>query len=202
MLQDVLMFIKNQLDQFLVNTFELDEGVAVLNHLMQQDGSFPEKNKNKMVLTLINLDYETNKACSNSRRRLADQSFVSINSPVLFNVNLLFTSSFEDYEESLKFLNSTIAFFQARPYFNQNNTPGMPKEIKAIYFDIENSSFFETHNLWSAMGAKYQPSIIYKIRHVTIQGGEIEGITPVVRESDIKVLPQGKVIDVNREADV
>ncbi|WP_320823093.1 Pvc16 family protein [Reinekea sp.] len=128
--------------------------------MLQQDGSFPQKNQNKMVITLINLDHETTRAYSTTHRRLSDGSFAKTESDALFNVTLLFTASFDDYEEALKFLNATIAFFQATPSFNSKVTPGLPKGIKALNFDIENTSFSETHNLWSAMGAKYQPSII------------------------------------------
>lgn len=190
MLQSALMFIKQQLDQTLINGFELDESITVLNHLIQQGGSFPEKNQNKMVITLINLDYETNKAYSGNRYRLPDNNFTTIQPDSLFNVDLLFTASFDDYEEALKFLNATIAFFQATPSFNTKVTPSIPEGIKTLNFEIENISFSETHNLWSAMGAKYQPSIIYKVRHVVIQSDQLQGTTPAVMGVGATVSPQ------------
>jgi hypothetical protein len=190
MLQTVLLFIKKKLDQALVNGFELDESITVLNHLLQQDGSFPEKNQNKMVITLINLDHETNKAYSANHHRLRDDSFAKTQPDTLFNVTLLFTASFGDYEEALKFLNATIAFFQATPSFNSKVTPGLPKGIKALNFDIENTSFSQTHNLWSAMGAKYQPSIIYKVRHVAVKCDQLEGVIPAVVGIDTGLSPK------------
>ncbi len=189
MLQSVLLFIKQQLDQTLINGFELDESITVLNHLVQHDGSFPGKNQNKMVITLINLDYETNRAYSGNRYRLQDNSFATVQPDALFNVDLLFTASFDDYEESLKFLNATIAFFQATPSFNSTVTPGIPSGVKTLNFDIENITFFETHNLWSAMGAKYQPSIIYKVRHVVVQSDQLQGISAAVTGVGSQVSP-------------
>jgi hypothetical protein len=56
-----------------------------------------------------------------------------------------------------------------------------------LNFEIENASYFEIHNLWSAMGAKYQPSIIYKVRHVTVQGNEIKAIAGAVTDVNAKV---------------
>jgi hypothetical protein len=38
------------------------------------------------------------------------------------------------------------------------------------------------HSLWTAMGAKYQPSVIYKIRLITIQGSEPESFAPGVTQ--------------------
>lgn len=189
MLQAALLFIKSKLDQALVNGFELDENITVLNHLIQQDGSSPEKNQNKMVITLINLDYETNKAYTGNHYRLRDNNFAKTQPDTLFNVDLLFTASFDDYEEALKFLNATIAFFQATPSFNAKTTPDLPTSIKSLNLDIENTSFFETHNLWSAMGAKYQPSIIYKVRHVAVQSDQLQGVIPAIRDIDVEVTP-------------
>jgi hypothetical protein len=38
------------------------------------------------------------------------------------------------------------------------------------------------HSLWTAMGAKYQPSVIYKVRLITIQGNEAEGFVPAISQ--------------------
>lgn len=187
MIQTALVFIKKKLDQYLVNRFNLDESITVLNHLLSPDGSYPQKNQNKMVITLINLDYDTNKQYQDSQQRVKDNGIARINPALLFNIDLLFTASFDDYEEALKFLNATIAFFQSHNSFNAKTTPDIPNGIKMLNFEIENASYFEIHNLWSAMGAKYQPSIIYKVRHVTVQGNEINGIVSAVTDIDAKV---------------
>ncbi|MDD5754264.1 MAG: DUF4255 domain-containing protein [Methylococcales bacterium] len=187
MIQTALVFIKKKLDQYLVNSFKLDESIAVLNHLVGQDGSCPKKNQNKMVITLINLDYETFKQFQNPSQRTKDNSIVKTNPAVQFNVDLLFTACFDDYEEALKFLTATIAFFQSNNSFNSKTTPDIPNGIKTLNFEIEKTSYFEIHNLWNAMGAKYQPSIIYKVRHISIQSSEIKTIVSAVTDTDAKV---------------
>jgi hypothetical protein len=189
MIQNTLLFVKNKLDQYLKNRFKLDESIAVLNHLVSQDGSYPQKNQNKMVITLINLDYDTNKQYHSKQYRMGDNDFVKTNPSIQFNVDLLFTASFDDYEESLKFLNATIAFFQSNNSFNAKTTPDIPIGIKMLNFEIENASYFEIHNLWNAMGAKYQPSIIYKVRQVVIQSDEIKSIIRSVTDVDAKARP-------------
>lgn len=171
----------------MVNRFGLDESITVLNHLVNQDGSYPQKNQNKMVITLINLDYDTNKQYQDTQHKARDNGIVKTNPAIQFNIDLLFTASFDDYEEALKFLNATIAFFQSHNSLNSKTTPDIPSGIKILNFEIENASYFEIHNLWSAMGAKYQPSIIYKVRHVTVQGNEIKSIVAAVTDVNAKV---------------
>lgn len=189
MIQTALVFVKKKLDQYLVNSFKLDGNVTVLNHLISPYGNeLPEKNRNKMVITLINLDYDTNKQYQDKQYRTMGNGIAKTNPAILFNIDLLFTACFDDYEEALKFLNATIAFFQSHNSFNAKTTPDIPSGIKMLNFEIENATHFEIHNLWSAMGAKYQPSIIYKVRHVTVQGNEINAVVSAVTGVDGKVL--------------
>lgn len=51
----------------------------------------------------------------------------------------------------------------------------------SLKFEIENSAYEQTQNLWTAMGVSYQPSIIYKIRHVGVHSAQIKGVAPSVR---------------------
>ena len=180
MLQTVTSFIRQKLDQHLVNSFSLEESIAVLNHLALHDGSAPPKNRNKMVITVINLDYDTNKPFFGGQQRAGDNRIIRFNPGYTFNVDLLFTASFDDYEESLKFLNGTIEYFQSNICVTRSSAPDLPRGVHSLRFDILNSTLSETHNLWSAIGAKYQPSVIYKVRHITVQQERINVISPPV----------------------
>lgn len=189
MIKTALVFIKQQLDQQLVNRFSLDESIVILNHLLEPDGGVPQKNQNKMVITLINLDHETAKQYYGGQLRTPGGNITKVNPALHFNADLLFTANFDDYEEALKFLNATIGFFQANNSFNSKTTPDIPAPIKMLNFDIEKSTYAEIHNLWSAMGAKYQPSIIYKVRHLTIASDEVKAIVTSVTDLAVGVQP-------------
>ena len=44
-------------------------------------------------------------------------------------------------------------------------------------------------SLWTAMGAKYQPSVVYKMRLITIQANEAESFsTAIVQTSNLVTL--------------
>lgn len=168
MIQEALVFTKNVFDEHLKNRFGLHSSISVLNHLVDQEGTAPLKNQNKMVITLLNLEEETVQAFSNSYEALENQRYVSQPSPVRFNMDVLFAASFEDYEESLKFLNATVAFFQSNRSLNSTDYPNMPRGLNKLNFNIGALNYSETHNLWTSMGAKYLPSVIYKVRLLTI----------------------------------
>ncbi len=50
-----LAFVRKVLDQYLVASFGQEGGMVILNSLINSDGHVPEKNKNKIVITLVNI---------------------------------------------------------------------------------------------------------------------------------------------------
>ena len=97
-----------------------------------------------------------------------------------FNLDVMFCSNFDDYNESLKFLDAILLFFQSNPSIDQNTTSDLPPGLVKLDFDIEQISYFEMHNLWSSMGANYQPSAIYKTRLITIDAEDVNDFSPAI----------------------
>jgi hypothetical protein len=181
-----LAYIRKMLDQYLSIHLGIDEGNVVLNSVVTDDGARPQKNQNKVVITLINLEYETNRQFYGGMQRDGNQ-FNRVNPPVFFNVDMMLSSGFDDYGESLKFLTACIAFFQENLSFNIASHPDMPAGLETLKFEIENSPSEKTYNVWMALGAKYVPSIIYKIRHVAVQSGQIKGTAAAVCDTSAGV---------------
>ena len=178
-----LEYVRKVLDQYLKTKLGLEDSIVVLNNLTDANGGTPQKNQNKLVLTLVNLEYETNKQFYGGDRWESGQ-VSKYNPPVLFNLDVLISSNFDDYGESLKFLTATIGFFQENMSFSRASNPSLPNGISALQFEIENTPSNKTHNLWTALGAKYIPSITYKIRHVRIESENIKtSSTPVINRS-------------------
>lgn len=180
MIYKALQFTSNLIDQFLKNTFSLDESKVVLNNLIDSDGSIPKNNQNKVVLSLINIEKETTRAFNTRNHQLGNGSYVNLNPEERFNVDILLSANFDDYSEALKFINAIIIFFQVNTSLSASNSSVIPKGINKLEFDIEKLNYQQMHSLWTAMGAKYQPSVIYKMRLLTLQGFESNGFAASV----------------------
>jgi len=189
MLNQVLTSIGDLLNQHLVNKFHLEEKVVLLNFLVDQDGSVPQKNQNKIVLTLINLDLERNSPYYEGVHKFGTNKSSRTYQNARFNLSLLATASFDDYSESLKFLDAVIAFFQNNQTLDYTLL-GVSSSFKSLTFDIANIGFQDTHNLWSAMGAKYLPSLIYLVRTIEISADDIQEVRTNI--SDIGVVSEVK----------
>lgn len=189
MIDSALIFIKNIFNQHLINSFQLDNDAVILNNLTDPDGNVAKENQNKIVLTLINLQHETAKQYYGGQKRVSDAFNGYVQPDVHFNLDLLITAHFDNYDEALKFLTAIISYIHANCSLNRKNHPTLPEGITALNFEIENSPYEKTHNLWSALGIKYQPSIIYKIRHVTVSSDQIQSISSTVQEASAEALP-------------
>jgi hypothetical protein len=85
----------------------------------------------------------------------------------------------------LKFLSHTIGFFQAKPVLDHHNAPELDPRLEKLTFGIETLSLSELSNLWSIMGGKYLPSVLYKVRLVTFDSGWAKGSVPVVTRPEV-----------------
>lgn len=189
MIDQALKFIADTVNRYLQNRFALESDTVILNNLVDADGSVPQQNQNKIVLTLINLEHETATQYYGGQTRIGT-TVITCNPPIHFNLDLLITASFSNYQEAVKFLTATITFFQTNSSLNPKKFPDIPNGITALNVEVENAPYRQSHNLWSALGAKYQPSIIYKIRHVTVQADAIQGTNPCIQDASSMVSPK------------
>ena len=95
------------------------------------------------------------------------------------------------YPEALKLLSFTAAFFQGRPMFDQQNTPGLEPGIDRLTVELENLSIADLGNLWGILGGRYLPSLVYRMRMLVIDSERLEAQVPRVLEPAVELLPQG-----------
>jgi hypothetical protein len=183
MISKALQFTADVLDQFLKNRFGLDESRLVLNGVVEPNGNVPLINQNKIVMSLVNIEKETNKPFYVQQQRLSDGSYSEFNPDERFNLLILISANFDKYVEALKFLDGAILFFQINVRLDASRFSNMPPGLQKLEFELEKVNYHQMHGLWTAMGAKYQPSMIYKVRLVTYQGQETKTIVPAVNNT-------------------
>lgn len=188
MIKECLKYISNELDDFLKRKYNSQESRVQLGAILDQNGSIPEENRNKILLTLVNLEHETVTNTTLSGRAGVGK-FSQYYPPLSFNMNVLFSGLFNQYEESLKFISDTIYFFQAKPIFNAQNSPGMDNRVLQLTLEVLKMNSNETYNLWSSMGAKYVPSIVFKVRMLTFQADQVMEIISLINTQGVEARP-------------
>ena len=78
-------------------------------------------------------------------------------------------------------------FFQAHQSVNSNSHTNLPEGINKLSFILEQLKYSEMHSLWTSLGAKYTPSVVYKMKLIDIQANELVGSTSAISEIQNKV---------------
>ena len=160
MIQNVIPIIGSQLNEYLKNSFGEIEDRVVVTSVANSSGASSIEIDNKIMITLINVEEEK------LIRNTGYNQFGGTNPSIYINLYVLFAANFPEnnYREGLRFLSAVIYFFQEQHTFNPQNTPSLPSEVEKITVEIINLEFAVLSNIWSMLGGKYLPSIVYKFR--------------------------------------
>lgn len=186
MLQPTLQFIRDSLDTYLRQKFGLAAQVVVVNHVLDANGEIPARNQNKVIISLLNVVKEQ----VMPRQQVTRDSYDRVQVAHRYNLDLLITSHFDGYDTSLKFLDTVLLFFQQNPIIDNRAFPNLPSGIDKLVFEMENLSLMESQNLWSAMGAKYQPSVVFRSSLINLQTDERDQYIPTLENPNVDVSPE------------
>ena len=162
--------------------------IATLN-----DAGVTESN---VLLSLINIEEEVLwRDPENFFKR--DSSVVYKNPPMHFNTTIAFGAYLPNlnnlgtnYEGSIAKIQKVIGFFQRQNVFERTNFPDLPNGIEKLNFELVNLNLEQLHHLWSMLGGKYIPSVVYKMRMVAIdealESAEAPWITQIIIDDKIK----------------
>lgn len=172
MIDKALDFLKAQLNEYIrVVQPSITDDKVLISNIITQAGQVPTAIAGgKIVFTLVNVEEE--RSVKAQSPYLSNGTTVSVVNPeIKLNLYLLVTSHFDDYKESLKFLSYAISFFQAKAFFNKQNSPSLDTSIEKLVLDLYTIPIEQQNYLWASVGAKYLPSVVYKIRLLTVQQG-------------------------------
>ncbi|MDC8005347.1 DUF4255 domain-containing protein [Aureisphaera galaxeae] len=183
-----LQFLKAKVDTYNSNVTPIVEitNIATLN-----DGDEYLHSTTPITLSIVNIEEDTvakvpnvylpntTQASSVERYKNPAQNLV---------ISLLFTSynkeqASDKYEDGLLKLEHVIRCFQEQHVFYIDGTTEVDptQDHIKIILDLESLKLSELNQLWSMLGNKYMPSVLYKMRMITIQHDEEDGGSTVER---------------------
>lgn len=135
-------------------------------------------------LSLLNIEEErTFKEAAQIRTVKAESSSFFVSPPISLNLQIMFTAYFNNYTESLKQLSYILACFQTKPVFDRENTPALAGlDTSKLIFQLNTLPLEQQHYIWSMIGLRYLPSVIYCVRMLTIFEREVVGEVANVKE--------------------
>ncbi len=183
MIDNALKFVAAEVNRYVVRKINPKDDptitkLVVLGNITkaQDNDNAPNPNNpvaGKAVLSLVNIEED--------RISKSPQNFVKVNdkveyrNPKIFlNLYCLFAVANSAYDTALQQLSLIIQFFQYKNVLTHQNSPAAsePKldpRIDKLVFDLHSLNFEQVNHLWGTLGGKYLPSVLYKVRLVTIE---------------------------------
>ena len=190
MIHNLLPVVCSELNDYFKSRYGVRGDRLILSNLINQDGSIALEGSNTVVCSLVNVEEETTlKATAGTTS--SGGAFVKSSPDIYVNLTVMFSSYFigKNYVEALKFLSGVIYFFQGKPVFTNDNTPGLSDNIEKAVFDLTSLSFHDLSAVFQMMGSKYLPSVVYRIRMLTFSTDNMEDTIPSI--AGIGIAPEG-----------
>lgn len=171
MINESLQFIADELNKYLV----LKMGPAnepprlVLGNVSRLfDGEVAATGLvNRVILSLVNVE-EDRVAKQQENFVRTDVSARYKNPQLYLNLYILFSANRTGYPDALQHLSYILQFFQFQHVFTPITHPDLDPRIQKLIVDLCTLNFEQVNHLWSTLGGKYIPSVLYKVRQITI----------------------------------
>lgn len=184
MIYEALLCLTEEINEFFRNRLKINEEKITLSAIVNQDGSIAIQGENKVLVTLVNIERETvGKSNSGIPGGLTQ---INKNAALTINLYVLFSAYFSDgnYPEALRFISFIIAYFQQKSVFTRVNSPRLSPEIEKLVVEMAPITTEQLNNIWGSLGAKYMPSVVYKVRMLSFDDNMIREYRPLVSNID------------------
>jgi len=194
MLKESFQFFADELNKYLIlkQVVSSDLPRVVLGNVARAYDTETLQNAdsviNRAVLSLVNI--EEDRAAKKQENYIKTDINVKYKNPPLFlNLYMLVSVNRNNYAQSLTWLAHILQFFQFQNVFTPITHPSLDSRILKLIVELYSLNFEQVNHLWSTLGGKYLPSVMYKIRQVTIDEDLVTGESGFIKEIDI----EGKV---------
>jgi hypothetical protein len=179
---EALRLLVHELDSALQRQAPGGSSLAALTNLVNANGAAVPEAAEKIAVFIVNISQEDIPTRPADGLRGDGQTFKQQQPPLHLSLQVMFAANFSGstYDEALKRISGTIEFFQGRPSFTHHNTPGLPAGLTQLTMAIENLNAADLSHIWTIHGGRYLPSVLYRMRVLSLDAGRIEAQPPAV----------------------
>lgn len=179
MIGTVLSFLKEEVNTFLSKSNSDGMPKVDINNIAKSNGEYYISNQ--IGLSVINIEEEKTFKSHEFEVRTFNSQDYFVKPEIKLNLYLMFYANINDngYTGGLNMLSEVVLFFQLYNYFD-STYPRFPGSLQKLVVELYNLNFEQQNQMWASLGAKYVPSLIYKVRLITIKEDRVDQpVSPV-----------------------
>ncbi|MBL7701124.1 MAG: DUF4255 domain-containing protein [Ferruginibacter sp.] len=171
MIHETLKFLSEEVNKYLSLKMGVlaEPRLKIGNVSLALDNTLTGENSlaGKAILSLVNVE-EDKVAKQQENYARSDSSTVYKSPPLYLNLYVLFSVNKPEYDDCLQWLGHIMQFFQHQQVFTPITHPNLDPKIPKVVIDLFSLNFEQVNHLWSTLGGKYMPSVLYKIRQISV----------------------------------
>lgn len=168
MLDAVLAFLANEVNRDLSRRMPVFDGGCMQPGPVVDDRGHWALPDNSLGLTLFQVDEERTLRSQPPERVVLAGREISLPPELKLNATLLVSARYTRYAAALAQLSQVLNFFHAKPLFTPSDSSGLPEGVDRLAMDLLSYGPEQTHQLWTCLGARHLPSLVYRMRLVVL----------------------------------
>jgi hypothetical protein len=185
MINEVLEVIRQEVNNYIGNKLgdTTNASRVVLTSFVNESGQVAIPS-DSVGLSLLNIEEErTFKSGGLVQISKAQSSSSFVSQPVFLNLQIMFTAYFNTYSESLKHISYILSCLQTKPVFDADNTSAMANlNVPKLIFELNTLGLEQQHYIWAMIGLRYLPSVVYRVRMMTVFEQDIINEAPNIQQ--------------------
>ncbi len=192
MIDKALDFVCKQVNAYLLTKLDPPPSgdAIILSNISQLSETQPNSggentDPQNAFVSVVNIEEDRISKSPENFVRSNNGSVVYKNPKIFLNLYVLFSANLSTYTESLKRISYIIQFFQYKNVFTPLSSPSLPGGIDQLTLDLMSLSYQDLNNLWGILGSRYLPSVMYKMRLITIDEDFMYGEAGLIQKISI-----------------
>jgi hypothetical protein len=175
MLDSAITFLANEANGYLKRRTGTIVDTVEAGSIADDQGKWTVT-EGQLRVALINIAEERVLHSQVPERVCLNGSQLMLQPDIKLNLVVLFAARLKNYDDSLRYLSHIIALFQANPSFTPDVYPGLDPRIGKLTVEMLSYGPEQLNQMWAYVGAKYLPSVAYRVRMIVLQDSQPQGI--------------------------
>jgi len=179
MIDVALKFLTDELSIFLHSRIGPSAPDVKLTKVADETGKYAF-GEETVAVTVINIEEDRTFKSQLPEYTLKDGQHIVTEPDIKINLYVMLAANFKQYNEALKCISYLLTFFQSHPSFTPDAFPALDTRIEKLTFELQSLGYDQINQVWTFLGAKHLPSLVYRMRLVIIKEEVTTGIQPPI----------------------
>lgn len=179
MIDAALQFLLTELNAYMVLRTGASFGSAEMGRLVDDLGKSAIK-EDRLGAAVLKIDEERTLKSQLPSTTFVNGLHVTQEPELKVDLHVMIAANFRQYDQALRQISHVLTFFQSHRIFERERYPGLDARIEKLVVELEYLEFEQVNQIWSFVGGKQLPSVVYRVRLLALQDLEPSSIAPPI----------------------